>query len=126
MTTFVLGRSAHVEDLKIRAGINETFQVGHADLRNDRNFKSNFFPRVYSAGEMTLDVLEADAGQAHARFFSLVFGPSQKHDGRTHWNQGAGPRCELSAQSNVHRSRHMTRSKFVSRSHVQDDASVLG
>src|SRR5437764_1132203 len=113
MTAFVFGRSAHVEDLKIRAGINETFQVGHADLRNDRNFKSNFFPRVYSAGEMTLDVLEADAGQAQARFFSLVFGLSQKHDWRTHRNQGARPRCELSSQSNVHRSRHVRSTKFV-------------
>src|SRR2546423_15679506 len=105
MTAFVLGGSAHVEDLKIGARINETFEISHTNLGNDRNFKSNFFPRVYSAGEMTLDVLEADARQSHARLFNLIFGLSQKHDWRSHRNQGAGPRCEMSDQSNVHRSR---------------------
>src|SRR5438128_1551984 len=124
MTAFVLGGSAHVEDLKVGAGINETFEISHADLWNDRNFKSNFFPRVQSAGEMTLDVLEADARESHARFFSLVFGLSNQHDWRTHRNQGARPRCELSTQSNIHRSRHVPNTKFVGRSHIQNDAPV--
>src|SRR2546421_6722650 len=124
MTAFVLGRSAHIEDLKIGPGINETFEISHTNLWNDRNFKSNFFPRVYSAGEMALDVLEADARQAQVCFFSLGFGLSQKHDWSGHWNQSARPRCELSSQSNVHRSRHMPGSEFVGRSHIQNDAPV--
>src|SRR5687768_4446372 len=123
VTVAVFGRAAYVDDLQL-AIRDPILQLVHAELLDGVKRESGLAPTLNAATQITFHIFDAHARQTNHRFVNLVPCIGDDHDCSVQGNQTTGPDRELSAESDVHRTRNMIRAKLCRRTYVKQHVTA--
>src|SRR5438105_5454374 len=101
MAALELCRPAHINELQVWPCLDQFFKFPHANLWNTGEFEARFLPGIHSTGEITFHIFQTDPRQTHLCLVHLRCRIGDNRDRRSHRNQRARARRELTTESEI-------------------------